>query len=127
MRKRNSFQLVAGLCLLILSTACGGDNLFEGYGAAAGGNVGTIEGTVTAAGAPLGAVPIILVGRDSTMTNGDGLYRFEDLPASTYTVAIRVPLNYEPVPGDSVTRTVRLAGGSVEAVNWRLQARGVAP
>jgi ABC-type glycerol-3-phosphate transport system substrate-binding protein len=127
MRRNHVHKALLTLAVLALATACGGENLFEGAAASAGGTSGTVQGAVTATGGPLGAVPIILIGIDSTMTDGQGLYRFEQLPASTYTVAIRVPLNFEPAPGDSTIRTVRLGGGGTETVNFRLQATGVIP
>lgn len=127
MRRNHMHKMLLTLGVLVLGTACGGENLFEGAAATGGGTVGAVQGSVTATGAPLGAVPVILIGVDSTMTDGQGIYRFEQLPASTYTVAIRVPLNYEPVPGDSTTRTVQLSGGGTQTINFRLQARGAVP
>lgn len=127
MQRNYAHKMLLTLGVLAFGTACGGENLFEGAAATTGGTVGTVQGSVTTTGGPLGAVPVILVGVDSTTTDGQGLYRFEQLPASTYTVSIRVPLNFEPTPGDSTTRTVRLAGGGTETVDFRLQQRGAAP
>jgi len=109
------------LGLLVVLSACGGENLFPVYPITGTGPVvtGAIEGSVTA-GAPLGNVSVILIGRDSTVTDDLGRFRFAGLPSSTYSVAVRVPLNHALAPGDSATRQVRLRAGASERVTWNL-------
>jgi hypothetical protein len=120
---------LTGLFCLLFMAGCGGDNIFPTYPLSGTEGVvrpGTIEGVVTA-GSPLGGVSIILVNRDSTVTDGAGRYRFANLPASTYSVSIRVPLNHALAPGDSATRTVGVGAGGVETVNWSLIRQGALP
>lgn len=126
--KRSARVALGGMLVLLLG-ACGGDNLFPPYGLTGMGVIpatGTIEGTV-AGGQPLGGVSVILIGQDSTVTDGAGFYRFTDVPASTHSVTVRVPLNFTLAPGDSATRTVQLPAGGTATVNWNLVAEGAGP
>jgi hypothetical protein len=121
-------KAAAVLVLALVAAACEGDNLFPEFGVGNGvPGQGAIEGSVTTAGTPMGGVWIILVDRDSTQTDGLGEYRFAPLPASTYTVSIRVPLNHTLAPGDSATQRVTVAAGGVRVVDWRLIAEGPVP
>lgn len=128
MRKRVLVAVAGAVCLLF-AAGCEGDNIFPTIpisGTEGPVRPGTIEGTVTAAG-PMGGVRIILVNRDSTLTDGAGRYRFINLPASTYTVSIRVPLNHVLAPGDSATRRVQVGAGGTQQVNWNLVPEGIGP
>ena len=116
---------MAAVCLLPALAACNGSNLFTEPGAEGDGDQrGVLAGSVTSAGVGVGDVQIVLVGRDSTRTNGRGEYRFSNLTPATYTASIRVPFGFALAPGDSasVTRTVT-AGGEARA-DWTLISTG---
>jgi hypothetical protein len=127
MRVRSLLSISAALCVALFASACEGENLFVGVGFTdgLGARTGAIEGAVRSTTTPLGGVSVILVGRDSTQTDGSGIYRFDGLPASTYTLTLRVPLNHALAPGDSAIRRVRVAAGQVQRVNWNLVVQGV--
>ncbi len=128
MNARLRWTMGAAVSLLLGVTACNGSNAFTGPGGVgvgtggggAGSLNGTIEGTVTADGAGRGGVSVILVGRDSTVTAGDGTYRFAGIPAATYSVAVRVPVGFRLAAGQNGTRVVTVGAGGVVGASFVL-------
>jgi hypothetical protein len=113
---------------LLLLGACNGSNLFTEPGESGGGDSrGAIVGSVISAGIGMGDVHILLLGRDSVRTDGQGDYRFANLPAGTYTVSIRVPFGFELAPGDSTSVTRVVAAGGEARADWTLLATGPVP
>jgi hypothetical protein len=125
---------VLTLWTVLATAACDGTNAFGtsrfggngGTGSDSTGT-GTLSGTVTADGGGLGAVPVIIAGRDTTETNSAGAFSFTGLPASTYTVGILVPTGYELIPGQTSTQTVTVTTGGTGTANWSLRRTSLAP
>lgn len=111
-------------CAVAAAAACSGANAFTGtdFGNGAGSvpQTGDIEGQVSADGAGLGGVAVVLVGRDSVQTDGSGVFRFEGLAAGTYPVTVRVPIGFALAPGETGTQNVAVAGGSTATANFAL-------
>lgn len=122
MRKHTMGALVlsAGVAL----AACGG-NVFGSARVPVdgnGGTAGTITGQVQAEGSGLGGVTVLLGTRDSTVTSAAGTFAFTSLAASTYNVAVRVPLGYAPAAGETGQRTVLVpTGGGTLNLSFVLQ------
>src|SRR5215212_5487423 len=104
---------IAAACTVLAPAACDGANAFTGseFGREGGGaaGVGTIQGSVTADGSGRGGISVILVGQDSTTTNGSGVYTFTGIPSGTYQVAVRIPIGFALAAGQTATRTVTVA------------------
>lgn len=126
MEKHTLRGIGAGFFLLLAAAGCGGENVFTSPGFGNGDDevTGAIRGQVTAGGAGVGGVRIIVVNYDSTTTDGQGLYEFAGVPAATYNVSLRVPANYTLGIGENSTREVRVAADGVAAANWTLQREG---
>jgi hypothetical protein len=127
---------VLSLSAVLATAACDGVNAFAsdrpgtsgGFPTdSTGTQTGTLSGTVTADGGGLGAVTVILAGRDTTETNSQGVFIFVGLPASTYTVGVQVPAGYELIPGQSSTQTVTVTAGGTGTANWSLRRTTLAP
>ena len=122
---------IAAACTVLAAAACDGANAFTGsqFGREGGGaaGVGTIQGAVTANGSGAGGVPVILVGQDSTTTNGSGIYTFTDVPSGTYQVAVRVPIGFSLAAGQTATRTVTVAAGGTSGATFNLQSTTTVP
>jgi hypothetical protein len=121
-------SLRAALIVLapIAFAACDGENLFTGLGinGVPVAVPGSIQGSVTAASLPVGAAWVIALElRDSAITNSEGRFVISGVPAATYTVSLKAPLNFELAPGDSSTQTVTVPAGGIGVVNWRLTPR----
>ncbi|MDB4952316.1 MAG: Carboxypeptidase regulatory-like domain [Gemmatimonadetes bacterium] len=122
--------------LAMLSAGCdnGVTNAFTnqrgttGGGGASGDSASSVvQGQVASATGGLGGVGVLLVGRDSTQTDGTGNYRFATLPAGTYTVAVRVPFGYTLGAGQNSTQTVSVSAGGTASANWVLTQQGTTP
>jgi len=111
-------------CGALASAACEGSNLF-GSTALTPNNgasgTGTVQGSVIAGGAGLGAVPVVLVGQDSTQTGTAGVFVFDSLPPATYQVAVRVPIGYSLAAGQTGTQSVTVTNGGISGVTFILQ------
>ncbi|HSU12838.1 carboxypeptidase-like regulatory domain-containing protein [Longimicrobium sp.] len=122
---------IAAACTVLAAAACDGANAFTGseFGRNGGGaaGVGTIQGQVTEDGAGAGGVSVILVGQDSTVTNGAGVFTFTSVPSSTYSVAVQVPLGFALVAGQTATRTVTVTDGATTGVTFNLQSTTTVP
>lgn len=142
MRMNRAVLGVLSLWAVLATAACEGTNAFGvnnlgstgstgGTGGSgndpSGSQTGTLSGTVTADGGGLGAVPVIIAGRDTTETNSAGGFTFTGLPASTYTVGILVPTGYELVPGQTSTQSVTVTAGGTGTANWALRRTTLAP
>jgi hypothetical protein len=106
---------------------CEGNNLFTGVGinGVPAPTPGAIQGSVTTAGAPVGAVWVIALElRDSAVTNSSGRFTFPNVPAATYTLSMKAPLHYRLAAGDSSTQTVTVPAGGLGVVHWRLIPAG---
>ncbi|HEU0051689.1 MAG TPA: carboxypeptidase-like regulatory domain-containing protein [Longimicrobium sp.] len=105
--------LVAAGALL----ACDGGNGFTIVGTGGGGTgTAAIQGQVLADGSPLGGVRVVLVGQDSVLSNGAGIFTFTDLAAGTYNLQVRSPAGFTFGSGENGARTLTLAsGGTVGA------------
>lgn len=79
---------------------------------------GSIAGTVTANGAPIGGVAVTLGGTASasTSTDGNGVYSFTDLTPGSYTVTITNP--FPGVTFPALSQTVTLGSGQSLVVNF---------
>lgn len=122
---------IAAACTMLAAAACDGANAFTGsqFGrnGGGGGGVGTIQGQVTANGSGAGGISVILVGQDSTVTNGGGIFTFSNVPSSTYTVSVQVPIGFAPVAGQTGTRTVTVTDGATTGVTFNLQSTTTVP
>jgi hypothetical protein len=113
-----------------LAAACDGSNVFgTGLGTNHGTSSGTatVQGSVLAGGSGLGAVPVILVGQDSTNTDANGVFVFDSLAAATYTLAVRIPLGYTLAAGQTATRPVTVGAGGTSGVTIILQRTTTVP
>jgi hypothetical protein len=134
---------LTGLVLSLALAAAGCDdgltNAFANQrgGSGGGGNttgndstaVGTsvVQGTVSSPTGGLGGVSVVLIGRDSTQTDGTGAYRFASLPAGTYSVAVRVPIGYTLGAGQSNTQAVTVPNAGTGTANWLLTQQTATP
>jgi len=122
---------IAAACMVLAAAACDGANAFTGsdFGRTGGGagGVGTIQGQVTADGAGAGGVSVVLIGQDSTVTNGAGVFTFSNVPSSTYSVAVRVPIGFALAAGQTGTRTVTVTDGATTGVTFILQRTTTVP
>ncbi|HEX8830916.1 MAG TPA: carboxypeptidase-like regulatory domain-containing protein [Longimicrobium sp.] len=115
---------IAVACGALAAAACDGSNLFGGTVDVPGnGGAGTsrVQGSVLADGSGVGAVPVILVGQDSTQTNASGVFVFDSLAAATYTVSVRVPLGFTLAAGQTSTRSVTVGTGGTAGASFILQ------
>ena len=121
MRQNRMSALLLGLAAMLVTAGCG-DNEFPPLGVTDGGGAqaGVITGQVSASGVPVGGVQVIVVNRDSMRTDGNGEFRFENVPPATYNVAIRVPQNYALAAGEESIKTAEVSAGEIQAVNWLL-------
>lgn len=133
MTRRIRIGLGAALCV-VGAAACDGANGFTGPGLGAGGiggqpnsQLGAITGTVTANGQGLGGISVLVSNRDSTVTNGLGQYALTNLGPATYSVSIRVPINYTLAAGEENPRTVTVAAGSSTNASWQLRETTTVP
>ncbi len=116
------FRMIFALGVAIAAAGCGGDNEFPDLvGVGDGNRLGVIRGQVTATGVGVGGARVIMVNRDSVLTNGQGLYEFTRVPAATYTIQLRVPANYTLPIGDSDRRQVTVTDGGVAEASWTLR------
>jgi hypothetical protein len=79
---------------------------------------GSISGSVTANGAPIGGVAVTLSGtaNTATSTDGNGIYSFMNLTPGSYTVTITNP--FPGVTFPALSQTVTLASGQSLVVNF---------
>jgi hypothetical protein len=90
-------------------------------------NSSTVQGTVTSPNGGLGGVSVILVGRDSTLTDGTGAYRFTRIPAGTYSVSVRVPIGFTLAAGQNSTQTLTVANAATATANWQMTQQTASP
>lgn len=116
-------------CCALAAAACEGSNVFGSSLGSSGATArtGTVQGTVLAGGSGLGAVPVILVGQDSTSTSATGVFTFDSLAAATYTVSVRVPLGYTLAAGQTASRPVTVGAGGTAGVTIILQQTSIVP
>ena len=119
---RSTVAKGAVIASLLAVVACGENRFTEpGAGGGGGNQAGSIQGQVTAGGVGVGGVRIVLVNRDSTITNGQGVYQFANVPSATYTVSLRVPANYTLPIGENSSQSVTVSGGGIATANWILR------
>jgi hypothetical protein len=127
---RGTLRAALTVVTALVLTACEGENLFVGVvrdGTPAA-RPGTIQGSVTSTGTPVGAAWVVLLElRDSALTDSQGRFVFRDVPAATYTLSLKAPLHFRLVPGDSGTQSVTVPAGGVGFVSWRLTHAGPLP
>jgi hypothetical protein len=114
---------VAAAFAALALAACDGANAFTGtqFGREGGGSgAGAIAGQVTADGRAQGGVPVVLVGVDSTATDGTGAFRFDSVAAGSYTVAVRVPVGFTLAAGQTATRTAVVTAGGTTGIAFVL-------
>lgn len=129
MNVRPWIAIVAACCALA-AAACEGSNVFGSNSLGSSGTTartGTVQGSVLAGGSGLGAVPVILVGQDSTSTDATGVFRFDSLAAATYTVSVRVPLGYTLAAGQTGTQNVTVGAGGTAGATFILQRTTTVP
>lgn len=128
MRVRLKFG-IAALCGVL--AACEGANAFTGtqFGreGGTGGGTGTIAGSVIADGSGAGGVSVVLVGRDSTVTDDSGAFTFGSVPSGTYQLSVRVPLGFTLAAGQTPTRTVSVSAGGTSGATFILQSTTTVP
>jgi hypothetical protein len=121
---------IAAACAALAAAACDGANAFTGSFGTNGSNsggTGSVQGQVTANGAGQGGVSVILVNQDSTVTNGAGIFTFATVPSGTYQIAVRVPIGFTMVAGQTSQRTVVVTDGTSTGVNFSLQSTTTVP
>ncbi|HEX9937142.1 MAG TPA: hypothetical protein VGB15_08460 [Longimicrobium sp.] len=109
-------------------TACDASSVFSTtapFETAVG--TGTVQGSVLAGGSGLGAVSVILIGQDSTLTAANGVFAFDSLRAATYQLAVRVPIGFTLAAGQAATRPVTVSSGAVTGVTVILQQTTTVP
>jgi hypothetical protein len=116
--------LLAVLTVLV-ATACDGTNAFTGVGVGVGGldtgtGKGNIFGQVTASGASQSGLRVVLTGRDSTLTDINGVFRFDSLTAGAYSVLLRVPSGFVLASGETNPRAVTVTSGNTSGANFHL-------
>lgn len=115
MRKHTGSALV--LAGLVALAACDGGNVFGTTRVPSSGanGTGTIAGQVQVGGSGLGGVTVLLGSTDSTVTSTTGAFRFANLTAATYNLAVRAPLGYGPAAGETGLRSITIpsSGGTV--------------
>lgn len=110
------------LAALALGACSDDDNPFRVPGGNGGdGDDSQIAGQVTASGVGVEDVRVVLLDRDSTLTDDGGFYSFDDLEAGEYTVIVRLPVGLTVAPGDSPVREVDLEAADTVFVDWFLQ------
>ncbi len=121
--------VVSAACAALVAAACDGSNLFTGqFGTGATVTLtGTMRGTVLADGTAANAVPVVLVGRDSTLTDLNGIFVFDSIPAATYQVAVRVPIGFALAAGQTATRAVTVTAGATTGTTFLLQRTTTVP
>lgn len=133
MTRRIRMAMAAALCV-VGAAGCEGTNAFTAPGLDAGpvggqpnSQLGSITGTVTANGQGLGGISVLVSNRDSVVTNGTGQYALTNLGPATYSVSIRIPINYTLAAGEENPRTVTVAAGSATNANWQLRETTTVP
>jgi len=82
---------------------------------------------VTANGAGQGGISVILINQDSTVTSGTGAFVFDSVAAGTYQVAVRVPIGFMLVAGQTSQRSVTVTPGAISGANFALQSTTTVP
>ncbi|HET7232933.1 MAG TPA: hypothetical protein VFJ16_23190 [Longimicrobium sp.] len=120
---------IAVACGALAAAACEGSNVFGTQVTSGTGATGTgqVQGSVLAGGSGLGAVPVVLVGQDSTQTDASGVFTFDSLAAATYTVSVRVPIGYTLAAGQTSTRSVTVGTGGTAGATFILQRTTTVP
>lgn len=115
---------VAAAFSLLAAAACDSSSLFSTTSTFGGGTVvgtGTVQGTVLAGGSGVSEVRMVLVGRDSTLTDVNGVFAFDSIPAAIYQLTVRVPDGFVLATGQNATRSVSVRSGEVTGVTVVLQ------
>jgi hypothetical protein len=101
--------------------ACDGGNGFTVIGSGGDGTgAATIQGQVLADGIAQPGVRVVLVGQDSVLTNGAGIFTFDDLDAATYQLLLRSPAGFTFATGENGTRTLTVASGATVGATFFL-------
>ena len=115
----------------LAAAACDGASAFTasdvGLNGGTTGGTGTIQGLVTADGTGRGGISVILIGQDSTVTDGSGVYTFSPVASGTYQVSVRVPIGFALAAGQTATRTVTVADGGTSGATFILQSTTTVP
>jgi hypothetical protein len=123
-------RVVMAVALVFGLGGCEAENQFLGLGSDGRpfAQPGSIEGSVSVSGAPVGAAWVVALElRDSTITDSQGRFQFVEVPAAVHTISLRVPIQYRLVPGDSTTQTVTVTPGGRGIASWRLTPVGPFP
>lgn len=133
MTRRIRMGLAAALCAAGVA-ACSGSNGFTEPGFGTGGSVGqpnsqvgSITGSVTADGRGVGGIAVLVANGDSTRTDGTGRYTLGNLGPATYSLTLRIPINYTLAPGEQNPRNVTVGAGQTASVNWQLRETTTVP
>jgi hypothetical protein len=119
---------IAAASTVAVITACETSSVFSTtapFETAVG--TGTVQGSVLAGGSGLGAVRVILIGQDSTLTDANGVFAFDSLRTATYQLAVRVPIGFTLAAGQAATRPVTVSSGTVTGVTVILQQTTTVP
>jgi hypothetical protein len=120
-------------CVFSLAVATGAcdDGLTNAFGqrgtTGTTASTATVSGRVTSGAGGLGGVGVVLVGRDSTSTDGTGAYAFRTVPAGTYTVSVRVPVGFALGAGQTASQTVTVGAGGTATASWTVQQTTTTP
>ena len=83
-------------------------------------DLGSIRGTVTAAGQGVQGAEVSVANGPSAFTDAAGQYRIFALAPGVYRVTLGVPPGFRLAAGDSATRTATVVAGSPVVVNWQI-------
>ena len=70
---------------------------------------------------------VILVNQDSTVTSSLGAFVFDSVATGTYQVAVRVPIGFTLVAGQTSQRSVTVTAGATSGANFALQSTTTVP
>ncbi len=127
--RRRAAAPAALLAVLALGACSEDGNPFRVPGGNGGDGDGDsqIAGQVTASGVGVEDVRLVLLERDSVLTDDGGFYAFGGLDEGEYTVLVRVPVGLAVAPGDSPVRGVNLEAADTPRVDWFLQPAVTTP
>jgi hypothetical protein len=63
---------------------------------------------------------VVLTGRDSTLTDINGVFRFDSLTAGAYSVLLRIPSGFVLASGETNPRAVTVTSGNTSGANFHL-------
>lgn len=115
---KGGFVWMVGVALLMVGAGCSGD----GGGSTEPPPPGSVAGRVGAGTTDVSGASVTLSGGSigTTTTNAQGRYRFDNLSAGTYSVALAVPIGFELSAGEAQSKQTSVQAGQTATVNWEL-------